>query len=107
MLVRRALLTPPLEFRARLAQDAPIPTHVSVRLFWHDSGWNGAICRDPAANVWCEAHDHVRDHKSPREAEDGVRGKNPQEAGVHPGCEVSAQAFSKRRNEIRVWPPDW
>ena len=82
-------------------------THVSVRLYWHDSGWNGAICRDPAANVWCEAHEHVRDHKSPREAEDGVRGKPPKESGVYPGCEMSAQAFSRRGNEIRVWPPDW
>ena len=38
-------------------------THVSVRLFWHDSGWNGSICRDPLSNVWCEAHENVRDHK--------------------------------------------
>ena len=84
-----------------------MPTHVSVRLYWHDSGWNGAICRDPAANVWCEAHDHVRDHKSLQEAEDGTRGKSFRETGVYPGCEMSAQAFSGRGNAIRVWPPDW
>lgn len=82
-------------------------SHLSVRLFWHDSGWDGAICRNPAANVWCEAHDHIRDHKSDREADQDVRGKAPAESGVHPGCEVSLQAFSQRRNEIRVWPPDW
>jgi exodeoxyribonuclease V alpha subunit len=82
-------------------------THISVRLFWHDSGWNGAICRDPAANVWCEAHDHVRSHKSPKELEEEVRGKPPTTAGVQPGCEMSLQAFARRRNEIRVWPPEW
>jgi ATP-dependent exoDNAse (exonuclease V) alpha subunit len=84
-----------------------VASHISVRLFWHDSGWDGAICRDPAANVWCEAHDHIRDHKSDREADEDVRGKPPGESGVHPGCEVSLQTFSRRRNEIRVWPPEW
>jgi hypothetical protein len=28
-------------------------THLSVRLAWHDSGWDGRICRDPAANFYC------------------------------------------------------
>ncbi|MGB8867899.1 MAG: hypothetical protein WCC96_01425, partial [Rhodomicrobium sp.] len=23
--------------------------HVTVRMAWHDSGWDGTICRDPAA----------------------------------------------------------
>lgn len=27
--------------------------HVAVRLAWHDSGWNGNICKDPAANTYC------------------------------------------------------
>jgi len=27
--------------------------HLSVRMAWHDSGWNGRICKDPAANVHC------------------------------------------------------
>jgi hypothetical protein len=22
-------------------------THISVRLAWHDNGWNGCVCRDP------------------------------------------------------------
>jgi len=83
-----------------------VPTHVSVRLFWHDSGWNGAICRDPAGNVWCEAHEHVRDNKL-TEREEQAAGKDVGEAGVAPGCELSIQAFSPRRNMIRVWPPDW
>lgn len=27
--------------------------HISVRLAWHDSGWNGRICRDPKSNTYC------------------------------------------------------
>jgi exodeoxyribonuclease V alpha subunit len=81
-------------------------SHVSVRLFWHDTGWNGAICRDPAGNVWCEAHEHVRDNKNVG-AEVDKAGLQVNTAGVPPGCEMSIQAFSSERNTIRVWPPDW
>ena len=27
--------------------------HLTVRLAWQDSAWNGRICEDPAANVYC------------------------------------------------------
>lgn len=27
--------------------------HISARLAWHDDGWNGCICRNPAANTFC------------------------------------------------------
>lgn len=80
--------------------------HVTVRLFWHDTGWDGAICRDPAGNVWCEAHDHVRLHKDV-DAEVLAAGQAIDAAGIHPGCEMSSQAFALRRNEIRIHPPDW
>lgn len=82
-----------------------IPTHVSVRLFWHDSGWNGSICRDPAANVWCEAHEHVRDHKDV--SNEVANAGKPVAQCPCPGCEVSIQAFAPKRNKVRIWPPDW
>jgi hypothetical protein len=28
-------------------------THITVRMAWHDSGWNGHICQNPKANVYC------------------------------------------------------
>ena len=27
--------------------------HITARMAWHDNGWNGKVCRDPAANVYC------------------------------------------------------
>ena len=27
--------------------------HVSARVVWHNDGWNGHICREPAANTFC------------------------------------------------------
>jgi hypothetical protein len=29
--------------------------HLSIRIPWHDSGWNGTICKDPIANGACLA----------------------------------------------------
>jgi len=30
-----------------------MPYHISVRVAWHDSGWNGRICKNPKANAYC------------------------------------------------------
>ncbi len=27
--------------------------HVSIRVPWHDNGWNGCVCRDPKSNTAC------------------------------------------------------
>jgi ATP-dependent exoDNAse (exonuclease V) alpha subunit len=32
--------------------DEPIE-HISIRVPWHDNGWNGTVCRDPAGNGSC------------------------------------------------------
>lgn len=53
-------------------------------------------------NVWCEAHEHVRQNKLIKD-EEQVAGRNVDETGVKPGCELSIQAFSGRPNTIRVW----
>ncbi|HIU16957.1 MAG TPA: AAA family ATPase [Candidatus Avidesulfovibrio excrementigallinarum] len=30
-----------------------MPKHISVRVPWHDNGWNGQVCQRPAANTAC------------------------------------------------------
>lgn len=32
---------------------APVASHVTVRMAWHDNQWNGTICSDPAGNSYC------------------------------------------------------
>ena len=27
--------------------------HVTARMAWHDRGWDGHVCNDPAANTYC------------------------------------------------------
>ncbi len=80
--------------------------HISVRLYWHDGGWDGTICKKPSANVWCEGHERIRDLKNPTE-EDEVAGCTLLETDVRPSCEASIQAFACRENTIRFNPPEW
>src|SRR5882672_9529779 len=48
--------------------------HLSVRLPWHDRGWDGHVCDRPSANVFCtgeyglKAHG-IREGKKDREEE--------------------------------------
>ena len=30
-----------------------MPQHISVRVPWHDHGWNGTVCKDPQGNNAC------------------------------------------------------
>jgi len=41
--------------------------HLTARLSWHDRGWDGCICDDPTANVYCVVHDHIRDSRNDEE----------------------------------------
>lgn len=29
------------------------PQHLTIRVPWHDAGWDGTVCRDPSANTSC------------------------------------------------------
>jgi len=38
-------------------------THLSVRLAWHDRGWDGRVCDEPHLNAHCIVHQHIRDSR--------------------------------------------
>lgn len=60
-------------------------THLSFRLCWHDSGWNGRICKQPTVNVFCCSIDHIREGKD-ETLEMGMAGK--------PLCDVDCEHTS-------------
>jgi hypothetical protein len=37
--------------------------HLSVRVPWHDAGWDGTICRNPQGNTACLAVSLIAEHK--------------------------------------------
>jgi AAA domain/UvrD-like helicase C-terminal domain len=42
------------------AKQLPL-RHLSLRVPWHDSGWNGTICRNPSQNSSCLILPHIRE----------------------------------------------
>ena len=41
--------------------------HVTVRMAWHDSGWNGRVCVDPAGNTYCTGSHSLLSERLARE----------------------------------------
>lgn len=82
-------------------------THLSARLTWHDSGWNGTVCRDPEANVYCSVHDHIRDRKND-ELQMQFAGRKLNEIQFRPPCNRDPAAWSPQGYEIRHDDPlEW
>lgn len=78
-------------------------THLSARLTWHDSGWNGTVCRDPKANVYCTVHDHIRDRKND-ELQQQYAGRLLRDidlAEFRPPCSRDPGAWSPHGYDIR------
>lgn len=75
-------------------------THLSLRLPWHDRGWDGHVCDNPTANVYCTgefgllAHE-IRQRKDPAEEEKirGVPLRLIKEGTYTPPCVRTIQTF--------------
>lgn len=87
--------------------------HLSLRLAWHNEGWNGNICKDPKSNVYC-----VGQHSYPGdviagsrdlewESKAGVAGCNCSKLAQIPACAFSINAFGKETIKAKADPPDF
>ncbi|WP_299273441.1 AAA family ATPase [uncultured Psychroserpens sp.] len=87
--------------------------HISLRLAWHDDGWNGHVCKNPKANTHC-----VGQHSYPGslinesrnlewESKEDVAGCHCSQIDGIPPCSYSINAFgiSDIRGESN--PPDF
>jgi len=57
---------------AMITGSRKLPTsHLTVRVPWHDSKWNGTVCRNPCANTACTVLPRIGRNKSElRETQD-------------------------------------
>ena len=68
--------------------------HLTVRVPWHDSRWNGTVCQQPSCNSFCVALDRIRENRDD-DKEDSNAGKSWDELGHDdlPACKAESGAF--------------
>ncbi|MDE6004835.1 MAG: AAA family ATPase, partial [Oscillospiraceae bacterium] len=86
-------------------------THISIRLAWHNDGWNGHICKKPCENTYC-----IGQHSYPGALINESRDLDYEKlhAGEpicnHPckiACSLSANAFGSDSVIANINPPDF
>lgn len=85
--------------------------HMSLRLAWHDHGWNGHICDNPCNNSYCVgAHSYPGDLIASSRDTDFEKNHCGESASGYPcqiACGLSINAFGKESVQTRIDPPDW
>lgn len=85
--------------------------HMSVRLAWHNEGWNGHICQKPCENVYC-----VGQYSYPGQLVGETRdldfemehaGEACADLPCKVACGLSVNAFGKDSIKVKVDPPEW
>lgn len=68
--------------------------HLTLRVPWHDSKWNGCVCAMPSHNSYCVALKRIRDERDDA-AEDTVASRPLAELKPeqHPACKAESGAF--------------
>lgn len=79
--------------------------HLSLRLPWHDRGWDGHVCDNPVANVYCSGEYGLKAHgireKKVDEQEDDIKCQPVESIGednYRPPCLRTIQTFGGRKS---------
>lgn len=85
--------------------------HISIRLAWHDSGWNGRICRHPKANTYCVGQYSYQRDMIIRDRdltwEQPLAGQPCNQVDGIPPCVHSINAFGPNPLKAYAPPPSW
>ncbi|MFK3648021.1 AAA family ATPase [Lysobacter enzymogenes] len=78
--------------------------HLTARVAWHDSKWNGTVCRQPSCNSFCAALDRIREERDDAR-EDAIAGKLWSSLGPDelPACKAESGAFMNGEEWSRVF----
>ena len=69
-------------------------THLSARIAWHDSSWNGSVCRQPSCNTSCIVHDYIRDARDDKREDDDAGRPFSELDGYLPPCTYEASTYA-------------
>lgn len=85
--------------------------HISARVAWHDSGWNGRICQNPKANTYCVGQYSFPGDTIARKRdlvwEQDVAGRPCHLVDGIPPCAYSINAFGTETITAESPPPEW
>ncbi|MEZ8095513.1 AAA family ATPase [Photobacterium swingsii] len=86
-------------------------SHITVRLAWHDDGWNGRVCKEPQKNIHCVGcHSYpgemIREQRD-IEWEKNVAGQKFSSLDRIPACMYSGSAFSDDVSKASAAPPSF
>ena len=87
--------------------------HLTVRLAWHDDGWNGRVCKKPDCNSYCTGRQSYPGHVIARERNLDIETKNAGKplaalSGADlPPCVYSVNAFGPDSIKSYSNPPDF
>jgi hypothetical protein len=76
-------------------------SHLTVRVAWHDSQWNGNVCMQPGLNSFCTALGRIRESKT--DDEENFAGKSFEKLSVNelPPCKSESGFFMSPNQWIR------
>jgi len=87
--------------------------HISIRLAWHNDGWNGHVCKNPKENIYCCGRYSypgdiiARDKDLEWESKPEVCGKSCSKLDKIPPCSCSINAFGQETARTFQKPPVW
>jgi exodeoxyribonuclease V alpha subunit len=88
--------------------------NITIRMAWHNNGWNGHICNEPEKNTYCIGRlsypgDYIKGVRDLEwECRNDVKGKpcGSLNNGV-PACGFSINAFGSEKTKAQINPPAW
>lgn len=85
--------------------------HISLRLAWHNDGWNGKICKNPKANIYCVGQksypgDLIATSRN-LEWEEKNANKHCKDLNDIPPCAYSINAFGDKSVIAKADPPNF
>ena len=77
--------------------------HLSLRVAWHDNGWDGTVCKQPTCNSFCSELDRIAAEKNPAK-EERLAGKHfsvlaPDQ---QPPCKAESATFMSAKEWTRI-----
>lgn len=81
--------------------------HVTLRVAWHDNKWNGAICKDPENNTYCNGFHSLLSERIRKRKDEGLeqeilnKGKSLNDIDYLPPCFWSVNLFGDESIKVK------